>query len=255
VDPQDALVSNEDLTNGACSHTIHPIRMNPASQLKHGQRFSSLTILGLSPRRSKNGQAYYHVRCDCGITKEVRADGLRSGAVVSCGHVRVERASAATSKLLPPGSTWGRWTVIERVGSIPKRGHLYKVKCVCGKRAVIQGRHLRSARSQSCSCWYRDSRSISNVKHGRARAKKKSPEYCAYHRQRSWCRNPRDKAYAWYGAKGIAFEFENFTEFYDAVGDKPPGTWLMRKDSTQAFSADNLHWVARRNRRRSRVRR
>jgi hypothetical protein len=218
-----------------------------------GKTFSHLHVL----RRGKHNamHLWWIVRCDCGVVKEVRGDGLRSGAVISCGHVRRERASAATSKPMPCGSRWGRLRIVKRVRSIPKRGYIYRCRCTCGRTVEVQGRHLRSGETQSCGCRYKETRSTSSFKHGYARVKMKSPEFCAYQREKSWCRNPRDNAYRYYGGKGIAFRYKTFIEFLSDVGHKPgPDFWLMRSSPDDDFAPGKLSWVPRCNRRRRRVR-
>lgn len=47
-----------------------------------GNRFGRLTILDVEYRGK---YSYCYCKCDCGTEKWVRSDGIRSGAVVSCG--------------------------------------------------------------------------------------------------------------------------------------------------------------------------
>lgn len=52
-----------------------------------GQRFDSLTVLGLAYRHGSH--AYWLCRCDCGETLTVRGDNLATGATSHCGCKRV----------------------------------------------------------------------------------------------------------------------------------------------------------------------
>lgn len=55
-----------------------------------GKRFGKLTVVSRAPNREINGRksAVWYCQCDCGSPiKPIRADHLKSGAVVSCGCV------------------------------------------------------------------------------------------------------------------------------------------------------------------------
>lgn len=53
-----------------------------------GQKFNRWTVLGFSHR---NGKRYYwYCRCDCGVERAVRSDGLLSGIRKSCGCLQRE---------------------------------------------------------------------------------------------------------------------------------------------------------------------
>jgi len=53
-----------------------------------GQRFGHLVAL---IRVLGHKKSYWLFRCDCGIEKEIRLDGVRCGAVVSCGCVGIQK--------------------------------------------------------------------------------------------------------------------------------------------------------------------
>ena len=63
------------------------------ARLKIGDKFNRLTIVG--ERLTKNGRPYYPCMCDCGNTKEVREDALKSLERMSCGCFRLERLREA----------------------------------------------------------------------------------------------------------------------------------------------------------------
>jgi len=62
-----------------------------------GDRFGRLTALdsGRLVQRPTQRETYVTVKCDCGVTKEVRAASLRSGVTKSCGCGMGEAARAA----------------------------------------------------------------------------------------------------------------------------------------------------------------
>jgi hypothetical protein len=146
-----------------------------------------------------------------------------------------------TSEPISPTTRFSRLTVVRPVR---KGGRIYVCKCDCGKRVRVQAAHLRSGHVRSCGCWYKDTRSINNLKHGHNRRTGKSPEYCAYHWERQACRTKTCRAYPRHGGRGIEFLFGTFREFLPAVGPRPgPGYRLARFDRDGDFSADNLRWV------------
>lgn len=65
------------------------------SKLKEmsGQKFGRLLILSFS-HLNTSGDAYWNVRCDCGIEKKIKGSSLRSGVTISCGCYRAEKASS-----------------------------------------------------------------------------------------------------------------------------------------------------------------
>ena len=57
-----------------------------------GQRFGRLTVIGLHGIIKPKNRAMWLVSCDCGKTKIVRGDALKSGATRSCGCLHDELA-------------------------------------------------------------------------------------------------------------------------------------------------------------------
>jgi hypothetical protein len=209
-----------------------------------GRMFNRLRVL----RRGRSTWKHLWFVCQCSCPKktirEVRSDHLRRGITQSCGCLHREIASAAGNHY-KPGKRFGKLTIIAEIGRVRRRGPIYLCQCICGKRTTVQGRHLRSGESRSCGCGFRKR----NLKHGKAPASHKIPVYSAYCRQKSWCRNPNDHHWKYYGGRSIRFGFQDFPTFYRHVGDKPNNhCWLMRKDRDGNFEPGNLHWVQRRSR-------
>lgn len=55
-------------------------------------RFGRLLVLSRVENTS-SGQARWKVRCDCGVTKDVRGQALREGLTLSCGCLNAENAA------------------------------------------------------------------------------------------------------------------------------------------------------------------
>lgn len=70
-----------------------------------GQKYGALTVIQISSTRSKQGQARWVCRCDCGIELTVDAAALRDGNSRTCGCSRVGERRALRGDLLPPGES------------------------------------------------------------------------------------------------------------------------------------------------------
>lgn len=71
----------------------------------------------------------------------------------------------------------------------------------------------------------------------------KTPEYRAYIDAKSRCTNPNSQRWYTHGGRGIKFLFNNFGEFFEAVGPRPDGLTLDRIDNDGHYEAGNLRWA------------
>jgi hypothetical protein len=71
-----------------------------------------------------------------------------------------------------------------------------------------------------------------------------SAEASIFNGAKQRCRNPKTKAYKYYGARGIEVRFANFKEFYQHVGPRPsPKHSLDRIDSDGHYEPGNVRWA------------
>ena len=61
----------------------------PCIEELQGRKFGKLTVVEFL--RTEKRKTYWKCRCDCGKMKEVKADHLKAGKVVSCGCARKDR--------------------------------------------------------------------------------------------------------------------------------------------------------------------
>ena len=120
-------------------------------EMRPGERFGNLTLL--NPIQVK-GRPCWICRCDCGKSSTVRADLLRSGRTVSCGHVRRERLNlGAVARFTDlSGQRFGRLKVIEFWGRWHKRMY-YLCRCDCGKERITAAYSLTHGLTVSCGCF------------------------------------------------------------------------------------------------------
>lgn len=105
-----------------------------------------LTVL--SRAENRNGRTYWVCQCDCGSEpKEIMGKHLSSGATVSCGCYRPDRAIDLT------GKKFNRWTVKRRVANSQDGKATWLCECECGNTAIHAGGTITSGHSKSCGCY------------------------------------------------------------------------------------------------------
>lgn len=146
-----------------------------------------------------------------------------------------------TAKLLvPPGTRFGLWTVLEEM-TIP--GHRRRHYCVCdcgAKRSVAQV-HLIDGSSRSCGCVAAEKAAARITTHGMS----SSPEYFIYRDMLRRCYEPHRVGYEYYGDReiNVCDRWKNsFEAFYEDMGPRPEGMTLERKDTQLGYTPENCIW-------------
>jgi len=111
-----------------------------------GNRYGKWTVLK-RVENSRNHQARWLCKCDCGTERAITGGLLRSRRSQSCGC-----AGRATEEII--GQKYGRLTIIERAGSDSLGSATWLCECSCGNRIVVRGASLRSGHTKSCGCLY-----------------------------------------------------------------------------------------------------
>lgn len=88
-------------------------------------------------------------------------------------------------------------------------------------------------------------------RHGMSR----SPAYGSWLAMKKRCNDPNHRWYRRYGGRGIKVAPEwnsDFTAFYVAMGDRPPGHTLDRINNAGDYCPTNCRWADARTQRRNR---
>lgn len=112
-----------------------------------GKKYNHLTVLKRikKPKDKIGTEAWWLVKCDCGIEKIISGTVLRTKNINSCGCFRA---------LDETGKKFHWLTVIKRIKSNNPNftGAFWLCKCICGKTTKVRGSNLRKGHVKSCGC-------------------------------------------------------------------------------------------------------
>ena len=117
-------------------------KLGPHTKDEAGNRFGKWIVLEYVGK-DKFDCALWLCRCDCGKEKTVLGSRLRGKYTKHCGCSRV---------IDEAGNQYGKWTVLEYVGTGNSGEALWRVRCDCGTERDLVGSELRSGHSKSCGC-------------------------------------------------------------------------------------------------------
>lgn len=102
---------------------------------------------------SKNSNRLWNCRCHCGNNFKVESAKIKH--IKSCGcvsFVQRDEKELLTGKILLPGQTFNRLTVIKLLEERKQEQRQYLCKCSCGKETKLSCSSIKSGRTKSCGC-------------------------------------------------------------------------------------------------------
>jgi hypothetical protein len=144
------------------------------------------------------------------------------------------------------GQRFGRLTALSENGRNNKGRVLWNCLCDCGVTVVVASNNLHSENTGSCGCLKKETNAANGklllTTHGLSH----TPEYRAWAAMIQRCKNPKDQAYANYGARGIKVcdSWSNsFENFHKDLGSRPTSEHSIdREDNNGDYTPNNCKW-------------
>ena len=146
------------------------------------------------------------------------------------------------SKPLEAGQEFGRLTVIKlhHIRKLTSSGRscnieYYLCSCSCGNIAIVQKSNLVRGHTKSCGCYGKET-STQNVLKNKTHGLTRTRIYKIYKGMKRRCLRESEKAYKYYGARGVTICEEwlnDFLAFYN---------WSMKNGYSEELSIDRIDY-------------
>lgn len=123
--------------------------MGRCVEVKIGQVFNSLTVIGEAERRTTKGGRKLRMmqcRCKCGEVQTFPLAELRRGNSKRCKKCKYKKREAKVEK----GDRYNSWTVNKELGRSKQNKRMFECVCKCGAVYPVEISSLRTGNSKHC---------------------------------------------------------------------------------------------------------
>lgn len=139
---------------------------------------------------------------------------------------------------------FGRLSVVE-YDSTNKHGQaIWRCVCDCGAVRNVLAHNLTCGATVSCGCYFKDTASKSNLKHGLGRTRTAS----IWRDMVARCTNPKVMHFRYYGGRGITVceRWKDYLNFLADMGECPDFHSIERINNDLGYSPENCKWIPKR---------